>query len=161
MFWYGSCQNQSVLFFPSLLFSRFCLLFFFFRPDRLCFRRRGHFSWTSKAVTRFYFPGSAGGGGGKREECKITISIQLKAPEARPRVRSESHIWKQFSPSGSCHLGWKVGEWGKERRCFLSYRPGWSLPLKRRSVKLCPASPSAPSLLRCPRNANDYFHTLK
>lgn len=80
-------------------------------------------------------------GGGKREECKITISIQLKAREARPCVQFESNIWKQFSQRGSCHLQGKVGEWGKERWCFLSYCLGWSLPLKMRNVKLCPASP--------------------
>lgn len=60
-------------------------------------------------------------GGGRREECEITISIQLKALEAWPRAQSESNIWKQFSQRGSCHLGWKVGE-GKEVFSFLLAR---------------------------------------
>lgn len=94
-----------------------------------------------KLVPWFNFQGRATGGGGKRQECKITISIQLKAPGAWPRAQLERHIWKQFRQCGSCHLRWKVGEWGKERRCLLSYRPSCSLPLKRRNVNLCPASP--------------------
>ncbi|XP_019402078.1 PREDICTED: SLIT-ROBO Rho GTPase-activating protein 2 isoform X4 [Crocodylus porosus] len=50
---------------------------------------------------------------------KSTISIQAKAQEIRPRIRSAGNIWKQFSQWGSCHLGWKAGEGRREVFAFL------------------------------------------
>lgn len=110
--------NLFLLFLSFFFFFLFPLLLLPFLSaclECLCCRHRGHLQLNLQGCGTVLISRAAPlEGGGQRQECKITISTQPGAPEARPRAQSGSTSGSNSGTAAPVIWGGSLGSGGRK-----------------------------------------------